>query len=118
MRKYILLSIFVLSSILLVQAQNNNLVTQDAAWDKVKEKIVKDLNGVNVYASSSVLAPNKAIATWNGEEKAPSYESWFFFIDDMPFCNWTHPCRYVYVDTREGKVTIMSKRHPPLNIEM
>lgn len=117
MKRFILFNIFVLF-VVLVQAQKENYITQNAAWDIVKENILKELNGINVYASSSVLAPNKAIATWNGEEITPSYESWFFFIDDMPFCNWTHPCRYVYVDTREGKVTIMSKRHPPLNIEM
>ena len=102
----------------IIHAQTKNPITQNTAWGIVEEILGEDIDSVNVFVSCSKLIPNKTISTWNGDEVAPEFESWFFFIDDMPFCNWTHPCRYVFVNTNDGKATVFYKRRPPLNIEM
>ena len=43
-------------------------------------------------------------------------KSWFFFIDDCPMANWSHPCRYVlisYYHVWETNYCIIDEDWPP-----
>ena len=58
--------------------------------------------------------PNTSIRSLVEPVMSPPYESWFFFVDDMPLANWEHPCRYIFVNVKTGDYELLSKRRPPL----
>jgi len=36
-----------------------------------------------------------------------------FFIDDYPFANWGHSCKYVFVNAQTGNIVVFNKTSPP-----
>lgn len=47
-------------------------------------------------------------------------KSWFFFINDCPMANWSHPCRYVlinYYDSLTRNYCIIDEDWPPDCVE-
>ena len=107
--------IFFISFCLLVtQLPTWGQLTQENAWNIVKNQVLSnDTSEVNVFISRSVIPPNSTITTINGSDLSPSYNSWFIFIDDMPYENWGHPCRYIYVNSQSGDFEIFTKMCPP-----
>ncbi|MCD8029719.1 MAG: C13 family peptidase [Bacteroides sp.] len=49
----------------------------------------------------------------NGEISSPDYASWFVFIDEHPFANWEHPCKYVFIHAETGKYELREMTSPP-----
>ena len=94
-----------------------SLISQDYAWLIVKTFVLNNqLEKINVYVSQNTIQPNKTIETLSTPDKSPDYESWLFFIDDMPFGNWSHPCRYVYVYAVGGKYEVHQHSMPPVSM--
>lgn len=77
-----------------------------------------NLEGVNVSVLNTVVKANAEIEVLLENENAPDFDSWFFFIDDRPFESWEHPCRYVFVNVKNGAYLIVNKRRPPLSHDM
>ncbi len=93
----------------------NAQVSQQDAWNIVKNEVLNSkIDNINVSVSKTIIDSKSIIKTWYEDEISPISSSWFFFIDDMPFEGWSHPCRYVYVDSKSGKVIIKNKKLPPL----
>ena len=40
-----------------------------------------------------------------------------YFIDDYPYANWEHPCRYSFVNKSKGQVYERKATTPPDNLE-
>ena len=94
-------------------------ISQEQAWEIIKQKIFDyKYENVNIYVCSSLIPANSRIRTYGEEEIAPNTISWFFFVDDMPYGNWSHPCRYVYVDCDSGNVSIHNLFMPPLGLDL
>ncbi len=44
---------------------------------------------------------------------APWDKYYFFFIDDQPGANWSHPCRYVFLSEDGSSFAVLYKQLPP-----
>ena len=96
----------------------DKVLTQDQAWQIVKEKILhNELDDISVYVSKEYVKPNTAIQANYHTYLSPGYTSWVFFIDDVPFGNWSHPCRYAYVNVENGKYDVFDGTWPPSSLE-
>ncbi|MCK9401003.1 MAG: T9SS type A sorting domain-containing protein [Bacteroidales bacterium] len=52
----------------------------------------------------------------NGESVNMPYSSnWVYFVDDRPFANWAHPCRYIFVNESTGAYQIVNKDFFPVD---
>ena len=93
----------------------DGVLTQDAAWELVKEKMLNGkTEGMAVYISSEVVSPYTTYVKMSGELTTPSYSCWLIFIDDEPYQSWVHNCRYVFVKT-DGSIIKVEKDNTPIN---
>ena len=114
MNRHILLFLYILCSMYNF-AQDTMQISQDKAWEIVKEKILcGDTTEVNVYALKSICMAKSQIQTIYRNEVSPDFCSWFFFIDDVPYGDWEHPCRYVFVNIIDGAFVVQNRMRPPL----
>ena len=96
-------------------AQNPVQISQGKAWGIVKESVLLgDTTEVHVFVSNAICMAKSQIRTVYKDEESPSFDSWFFFIDDVPFGDWEHPCRYVFVNSTDGTYIVQDHRRPPL----
>ncbi len=92
-------------------------ITQEMAWQIVKLIVLRNhLDNIDVYVSKEPIHPNTTIECYYSTELSPNYTSWLFFIDDVPFGNWGHPCRYVYVNGVGGKCEIHENTWLPTSL--
>lgn len=108
-------SIITFVSLLIMQTFTlGQTLSQENAWNIVKSQVLKnDTTSISAFISQTTITPNSLITTINGNENSPQYTAWFIFIDDFPFENWGHPCRYIYVNSQNGEVEINIKNCPP-----
>lgn len=119
MKKYLLFVFLTLLLNYISSAQTLLNISKDEAWNIVKEKVLgNNTKGIEVYVSPKVLGACTTVPTVVDIENSPPFDSWFFFIDDMPLANWSHPCRYVYVDVCNGTYSIKDMKFPPLFDDM
>lgn len=115
MKKLLFTTLFAFFSFVLLHAQQKEPISQEEAKDIVFQKVLNHkTEGINLFVSKKVVSANSHLKTIVGEELSPDYDSWFFFIDDMPMESWEHPCRYVFISTINGQLTITQKRMPPV----
>lgn len=93
-------------------------ISRDLAWAIVKNKVLNNqLEKTEVFVYKNPIQANTIIHTESSSsdnyDQSPDYTSWFFFIDDIPFGNWSHPCRYIYVNVVGGKYEIHQNSMPP-----
>ena len=43
---------------------------------------------------------------------SPFADGWFYFVDDQPYANWSHPCRYVFVSGDMSAYVIVYSNEP------
>lgn len=117
MKKIILLTLSLICA--LAYADTTIKITQSQAWENVKQKfsLYKESN-INVYVNSTIVSANTSIETLGKIEISPDCNSWLFFVDDRPFGNWSHPCRYIYVDCNNGEIISHSHSMPPIGLSM
>ncbi|MFQ6031721.1 MAG: C13 family peptidase, partial [Candidatus Zixiibacteriota bacterium] len=90
------------------------VVSREQGLEIVIKKIVgEETEKVNIWAYPTTLTNYAEIKTPKGSIFSPYEESWFFFVDDHPFENWEHPCRYVLVDRETGEFTVAHNRMLP-----
>jgi len=105
------LSIFTIN--IYTVAQQNDY-SKEKAWQIVKSKILgNNLNNINVFVAKNTTPANSIIKTIYKDNISPNFESWFFFVDDAPFSSWTHPCRYIFINKSDWKITIQERSNPP-----
>ena len=83
-------------------------LTREEAWEVVKKEILDDkISEVNVYASLSKMLPNIKYTEGHEEISTPNYDSWMFFIDDVPLADWHHPCRYIFIKHDGSRIDVV-----------
>lgn len=83
-------------------------LTQETAWELVKKEVLNnEISEVNVYASQSIMTPNMRYTEGREVVYTPDYDSWMFFIDDVPLADWHHPCRYVFVKHDGSRIDVI-----------
>ena len=81
-------------------------ISKDEAIDLVKQKVLsKDTSDINVFISNTIIEENDTIQRYLSGNSIIKSSCWFFFVDDNPMENWSHPCRYIYV-TMNGEFSI------------
>lgn len=101
-----------LTTCLLVWFTNNvfvqSRITREGAYRIVKQKGLVDTLGNAVRVSRQTIPPNTVIKLMIDSIISPASDSWFFFIDEKPFYDWAHPCKYVFFDTSDSTLTIIN----------
>ena len=92
----------------------------DQAYLKIKKEISSHPSGPKqLFVSRTPIKGGTSIPSWGKTIKVPqSIETaWFFFVDDQPDANWGHHCRYIFVDIKTGRYSVISAQTPPDNWE-
>lgn len=94
----------------------NSLTQNDALNLVLSEVLENSLDGEKIYYSPNITKPNTdlGIEPYEGQYVSPDGYSWFFFIDDHPKTNWSHPCRYVFVEL-DGDIKVIDGGWWPKN---
>ena len=89
-------------------------VSKQQAINLVMEKVVgSNSTNVNVYMEP-VLQMDFYYKMSHYDSIASPYSNyWLFFIDDMPGYGWGHDCRYVFVNSDCGIISITNSHIPP-----
>ena len=94
MKKYLILYIVAICGYTQVIAQVSSRHSQKEAVDIVINEILKgETKDKEVFVCDTIISSNGKILDIFSIEKSPTFDSWFFFIDDNPLANWEHPCR-------------------------
>ena len=89
-------------------------ISKPAAFQIVlKDVLDESMEGKWVYVAREAVKADTEIKAFNKIVKSPPFDGWFFFIDDHPWANWEHPCRYVFVNGATGEYRIIPARMPP-----
>ena len=106
---FLLLFLTITSTMLFAQ------VSHQAALSLVLKEVVKEnIQYVNVWKNNNLLtAGNKVEMHKSGGFNNPYAKSFVFFVDDMPFANWAHPCRYVFIDYYTGNIIVKNAKIYP-----
>ena len=112
-RTILILSLSVLLALNLnVQAQSwranaDNLV--------VNQLFTNETNYSDIFVFPEVLTSSDTIYLSDGSAlHVPYSQCYAYFIDLQPFANWSHPCKYVFVNT-SLQYSIVSANMPPTN---
>ncbi len=114
-----IIKVLVLSFILIVvcgnllRAQNNIELDQEEAWKIIKEQVLKgNFKDFDIYIGKNIILPDQELESIR-KITSPSFRSFFFFIDEKPLANWSHSCKYCFVDIITGEVKIIKSDMPP-----
>ncbi len=107
-------------SLIVVFGLGKQLYSQSSELKILKKEVLTGQDGVDywLYQYSKTVSSSDTIKLWNRKISSPFKESVLFFIDDVPLANWTHPCRYVFVDKQnQNSYEVISETSPPTNFE-
>jgi len=106
--------LFLATITITVQAQ----YTRQQAINLVENTIlVNDIGSVDVYASLTSRSSSQPIDVFNGVTiTCPYSNNWVFFVDDKPFANWMHDCRFIFVDASTGNYNIVNDDMFPVDL--
>lgn len=108
MKKY--LSLVLLLSVLLQWASAQLSKQQaDTLLHKYIEQEIHDYYWL--YDHKDTLSERLAITTW--PDTFLVSDVYAYFIDEKPNANWNHPCRYVFIDKRNGTIETRHAQTPP-----
>lgn len=108
-------SIVVIFSLLIFPLKSFTQVTKQQAIQKViNEIVVSDTGRIDVFVSESQLNLNDSIhLAFDTALISPYNYSWVFFVNDHPNAKWTHPCRYIFVDSLTGSFQVINEDQFP-----
>lgn len=117
MKKELLITIAMMAFMLTVSAQNGNGYTKQQADNMVLNTLlISDLESSDVYSLDTLISMNDTIWHFDGSFiKSPYNMAWAYFVDDCPFANWVHPCRYIFVNATNGNYQLIYSELPPEN---
>lgn len=69
-----------------------------------------------IYKHKKACASSDIIQLVDGNIRSPYAESYLYLIDDTPLANWSHPCRYVFLNKEDrNQYKVINSTSPPLN---
>lgn len=91
--------------------------TKGEALDYLKSTMLfgMDTSNMEIYSNISKVSPYDTIITMDSFVVAPQYESWMFFIDEYPYANWGHRCKYIFVGSDCNKDSVVIRNMPPVS---
>ena len=120
MKRSLFASIYICCLLMLLYAETTYAETTYAE-SKLKIENYISTNGIGdsiglyyypkLVNTDSILLVNKDFLI------SPPSESHMFFIDEHPYQNWGHPCRFFFVNVKDGTLSTEVCLFPPENIE-
>jgi len=95
------------------EVQSSEEISKTDAVKIVEKKIIKSNQEISYFISKDTIPAKTEIKTVDQPVLSPDYTSWLIFIDDEPFTNWGHKCRYVFVNVKTGQYTVLEQKLPP-----
>jgi hypothetical protein len=91
--------------------------TSQQATNLVLNQVLSaELDQVDVYMVDVAKSGQNTISLGNNETVDMPYSSnWVYFVDDRPFANWAHPCRYIFVNEATGAYQIVNSDFFPVD---
>ena len=106
MRK-ILLSTMCLLMMSLTQIFAQHYIPREEAYKALKKKNLVDTLKDNVTVSKQIISPKSILKFMDDKIQSPEWNSWFFLIDKHPFADWTHACKYIFVNALDASLIII-----------
>lgn len=92
------------------------IISQEEARNMVLEQILIDeIGNVDVYEFASIITTDTLFLYNDKTIENPYSSNWVYFIDDLIFAQWEHPCRYIFIDEQTGKYIIVNETIYPEN---
>lgn len=105
---------------ILLSLSAKSQVTQSEAGGIVDEYINKNISDYYwLYMEApSMVRTNGEITTLSGTTLAiPQKNSWVYFVDELPYSNWSHKCRFLFVDKSTGELSSIAAVNPPKDLK-
>ena len=87
----------------------------------IQEYIEKEITEYYwLYSNENIKADKSGVTTiliWNREFISNDNSCFVYFIDEYPYANWEHPCRYLFVNKSNGQIHEKKAKTPPENLE-
>ncbi|MCK5050194.1 MAG: T9SS type A sorting domain-containing protein [Candidatus Cloacimonetes bacterium] len=94
----------------------NAIISQEEARNLVLDQILVDeIGNVDVYEFASVITTDTLFLCNDKTIENPYSSNWIYFVDDLLFALWEHPCRYIFIDEQTGKNIIVNETIYPEN---
>lgn len=118
MKKVLLITIAMMAIMVSGSAQNGTGYTKKQADNMVLNTLlISDLESSDVYSLDTLISKNDTIWHFDGSFiKSPYNTAWAYFVDEYPFANWAHPCKYIFVDASDGLFQIVGSNYPSSNL--
>ena len=94
-----------------LQAQFTKQQAIDLALNNI---LVDDLAYIDVFMVDEIQN-NHLLLDDNTSVNMPYTNNWICFVNDHPFANWVHSCRYILINADNGNYQIVDKRFFPPN---
>ena len=94
----------------------NAIISQEEARNMVLEQILIDeIGNVDVYEFTSIITTDTLFLYNDKTIENPYSSNWVYFVDDLIFALWEHPCRYLFIDEQTGNNIIVNETIYPEN---
>jgi len=112
--KYSITKIAVIAiSIFAIIGTANADITKEEAKNFVLNQVLEDEIGkVDVFVSNNVITSGE-LQLFNKTLSCPYVSSWVFFVDDLIYAIWEHPCRYIFVNAVDFEYEVIDETIPP-----
>jgi hypothetical protein len=89
----------------------------DAIHLVMNDILLNEVGNINVYCCYDMKSGDEVLELPDFRTLSLSYSiNWVFFVDDNPYAQWQHSCRYIFVDASSGGYNIINDRIPPVEI--
>jgi tetratricopeptide (TPR) repeat protein len=95
----------------------STITYNDAINIVLNNVVASDINRVIVYSNPSVISGSIQTVTSRRTLTSVYPSNWVFFIDDIVFADWGHPCRYVFVNSENGEYQVIHEYFYPENLD-
>jgi hypothetical protein len=95
-------------------------ITREQADETVSKYLKNELTEYYwLYANNNLDSDkgNTTIPVCSKEVLNVDYSSFVYFVDEYPYANWAHPCRYLFISKKDGKVEVKKRKYPPEYLE-
>ena len=90
-------------------------VSRDSAYAILKTDIL-DSTWIEkeIFSTTEVLHFGDTVSSSFGNKLflVPYSDCWFFFVDEKPFANWCHGCKYVFINKETGDYVVNNSYYP------
>ncbi|MEA1874025.1 MAG: T9SS type A sorting domain-containing protein [Bacteroidota bacterium] len=96
------------------------VMAQNEEYNYLIENIISGEEGGDyiVYRYSKKIKNTDTVFLWQEKINSPFEKSILFFVDDAPLANWTHSCRYIFMNlSNNNDYVIFNSKYPPKNLK-